>query len=301
MLLPLWTVCMTLTLLSDMLKLENNQWMWVALTWKVSITSQPYSIAVIAFTVMQHWPAFTAYPLLLIKLLKMTHSLDLGLISDSCLFYHILNHLLLLSALTTIADILAGITPAGGLSPEKTALPEHIIWSFSNMYLYFELSGMLSHIEVVVWLWIFKWPREVFKKRKKVSLDLDSLRPCGFFSAFGGHLVYFCVDIFSMAGEPVGHCGIFSQLNLLLLMLMKLVALGLYFTLAYCHFCSRSQRWLYPLHLRCSLSTFCFSTDIAPELRKCANYACLDLLIGPWIYSLQFILLTVWWSSRKFV
>jgi len=98
-----------------------------------------------------------------------------------------------------------------------------------------------------------------------------------------------------MAGEPVGHCGMFSQLNLLSLMLMMLVALGLYFILAYCHFCSRSQRWLYQLYLQCSLSSFCSSSDIAPELCEQADYAYLELLIGAWIYSLRFTLIAVWW------
>lgn len=108
----------------------------------------------------------------------------------------------------------------------------------------------------------------VVKKGKKVSLDLYSWRPCGiFFPTFRGYLVYLRC-IFSMAGEPVGRGGIFSQLNLLLRRLKKPVALGLWFTLAYGHFCSRGQRWLYPLHLRCSWSTFYSSSDIPLEFCK---------------------------------
>lgn len=53
----------------------------------------------------------------------------------------------------------------------------------------------------------------------------------GFFFFFPPHsedtLSTFDGSIFSMAGEPVGCGGIFSQLNLLLLRLMKLVALAL--------------------------------------------------------------------------
>lgn len=115
------------------------------------------------------------------------------------------------------------------------------------------------------------------KKEKKVSLDLYSRRPCGFFFFFPPHsedtLSTFDGSIFSMAGEPVGCGGIFSQLNLLLLRLMKLVALALWFTLTYGHFCSRGQRWLNPLHLRCSWSTLYSSSDIVPEFCKSDNLA----------------------------
>lgn len=204
------------------------------------------------------------------------------------------------SALTRVADSLARIAPLRGLSPAKTALTEHILWPFTNMWLYFELPCVLSNTEVDIWFWIVKLPRAVFKKWKKFSLDLDSLR-LFFFFFFSPHLediLSTCVAIFSTAGESVGHCVIFSQLNLLLVMLMRLVAVGFCFTLPYCHFCSRSQRWLYPLQLWCFLSTFFFPCDVAPELCKSD---CLNLLIRAWIYSLQFILPTVWWSPMKLV